>query len=205
MAERLKVAIAGAGGFVGAALTARLVADGVRVIALGRAAPAPSGPGDAMIERRQADLFSLLQVELALAGADVGVYLVHSMMPAAQLTQGRFDDLDIVLADNFARAARAQGLKRIVYLGGLIPTSRHDLSRHLESRLEVERVLGSTGIPVTTLRAGLIVGPGRLVPRDSGEARAPPAGDALPEVDAVPLPAHRFDRRRAAVGRGSPG
>jgi uncharacterized protein YbjT (DUF2867 family) len=152
------VAIAGAGGFVGQNLCKELVAAGHHVVALGRS-DAPSSTTTTLFNYRKADLFSLLQVEQALSGAEVGVYLVHSMMPAAKLTQGKFEDLDLVLADNFARAAKRQKLKRIVYLGGLIPENT-TLSRHLLSRCEVERVLASTGIPVVTLRAGLIVGPG---------------------------------------------
>lgn len=160
MTLKLTVAIAGAGGFVGRELCTSLAASGAEVIALSRRPSKNPSKASKGIVTRVADLFSLLQVEEALADADVGVYLVHSMMPAAKLTQGRFDDLDLILADNFARAAKRQGVKRIVYLGGIVPPDSQDLSRHLLSRCEVERVLGSTGIPVTTLRAGLIVGPG---------------------------------------------
>ncbi len=163
------VAVAGASGFIGSALCRELVADGMHVLALGRSAASTqqeslntgtmaSGPG---ITKRQADLFSLLQVERAIDGADIGIYLVHSMLPSARLTQGNFSDLDVLLADNFARAAQRKGLKRIVYVAGIIPDIEEGLlSKHLQSRLEVERVLGSTGVPVFVLRAGLVVGPG---------------------------------------------
>ncbi|WP_348536757.1 hypothetical protein [Paenibacillus polymyxa] len=69
--------------------------------------------------------------------------------------------MDVILAEHFARAARNNGVKQIVYLSGILPehTSEDELSRHLRSRLEVERVLKSFGVPVTTIRAGLIVGP----------------------------------------------
>lgn len=80
------------------------------------------------------------------------------MMPSARLTQASFDDLDLLLADNFARAAHRQGIQQIVYLGGIVP--RGVLSQHLRSRREVEDALASTGIPVTTVRAGLVLGPG---------------------------------------------
>ena len=97
------------------------------------------------------------QTEAALDGADLAIYLVHSMMPSARLVQGHFEDLDLLCADNFARAAALHGVKQIVYLGGLLPESTQ-LSAHLRSRAEVEDALGSTGVPVTCLRAGLIVG-----------------------------------------------
>jgi uncharacterized protein YbjT (DUF2867 family) len=81
------------------------------------------------------------------------------MLPSAHLTQGAFEDMDLILADNFARAAAKAGVSRIVYLGGLVPEGI-DLSRHLRSRLEVESALGSRGVPVTALRAGIVVGRG---------------------------------------------
>lgn len=150
----MKVAIAGASGFIG-----RQLVDALKqkhnVVALSRQEPSAQTAG---VELRRCDLFSLLEVERALDGADVGVYLVHSMMPPNRLTQGSFDDLDLLLADNFARAAKLKGLQRIIYLGGLIP--KENLSRHLASRLEVERVLAAQGVPVVTLRAGLITGRG---------------------------------------------
>src|SRR5690606_17786672 len=73
-------------------------------------------------------------------------------------TQGDFSDHDLVAADNFARAASHAGVRQIVYLGGLVPEG--DLSAHLRSRLEVEHALAQHGVPVTALRAGMVVGPG---------------------------------------------
>lgn len=147
------IVIAGASGFVGRAL-APLISDRFRVVGLSRT---PREAEEGFDELRSCDLFSLKQAEAALEGADYAVYLVHSMMPSAKLTQGSFADLDLVCADNFARAAAQHGVKQIVYLGGLCPSSGQ-LSKHLESRLEVEEVLGSHDVPVTTLRAGLILG-----------------------------------------------
>lgn len=157
-AERARVAIAGASGFVGRALVEELASE-YDVIALARHADGrtDSHPG---VEWRSSDLFDLRDAERGLCSADIAVYLVHSMMPSARLTQGRFDDLDLICADNFARAASVAGVKHIVYLGGLMPKHHDKLSRHLASRLEVERALGSHGVPVTTLRAGLVIGAG---------------------------------------------
>lgn len=152
----LTVAISGARGFVGGRL-AEVLADKARVIGLSRGkSVAAHGP---IAEWRQCDLFSYEDAYAALEGVDVAYFLVHAMMPAARLTQARFEDLDALSADNFARAARARGVRQIVYLGGLLPGSGK-LSRHLESRREVERVLSAHGVPVTVLRAGLVVGAG---------------------------------------------
>jgi len=148
----VKVAIAGASGFVGRALWKQLLEDGHEVVALSRRA---------RVGMRRCDLFSLPDTEAALEGVDVAVYLVHSMMPSARLTQASFEDLDLILADNFARAAERCGVRQLVYLGGFVPeVPESDLSTHLRSRLEVERTLASRTVPLTALRAGLIVGPG---------------------------------------------
>ena len=149
-----KVVIAGASGFIGHAVIEALRGR-YEIVALSRSAKR-NEPG---IEWRSCDLFSLLQCEKAVAGADYAIYLVHSMLPAA-LTQASFEDMDLILADNFARAASKSGIRQILYLGGLIPEEAEGLSRHLASRLEVEQVLGAREIPLTSLRAALVIGAG---------------------------------------------
>ncbi|MBL8622776.1 MAG: hypothetical protein JNK64_15780 [Myxococcales bacterium] len=154
--ERPVVAVAGASGFVGQAV-GRALGDRLHLIALSRGARAGL-PG--YREARACDLFSLKDAEAALVGVDVAIYLVHSMLPSARLVQGRFQDLDLICADNFARAAERAGVKRIIYLGGILPSDTATLSAHLTSRLEVERVLGGRRPALTVLRAGLIIGAG---------------------------------------------
>ncbi|MFP4352317.1 MAG: NAD(P)H-binding protein [Puniceicoccaceae bacterium] len=154
------VAIAGASGFVGTFLRSELK-DAFRFRGLTRSPTvAGRGLGPDGTEWRQCDLFSLPRLTEALEGCDHGFYLVHSMSPSSRLVQGSFADLDLLLADNFVRAAEAAGLRRIVYLGGLLPDDTEDLSPHLGSRREVEAVLRSRSVPVVALRAGLIFGPG---------------------------------------------
>ncbi len=82
------------------------------------------------------------------------------MQPSTRLNQSSFDDTDLLLADNFVRAAKAHHLKQIIFLGGILPINESSYSRHLRSRYEVEQTLSSSSIPLTTLRAGIIVGPG---------------------------------------------
>lgn len=151
----MKIAVAGASGFVGRALVEALRKKH-QVLALGREAPASEKRPE--VEWRKVDLFSAGSTVSALKGAEIAIYLVHSMMPSSRLFQGNFHDTDLLLADNFARACSTNGVKQIIYLGGLVPSGH--ISSHLQSRLEVEGVLQSTGIPVTALRAGMIVGPG---------------------------------------------
>lgn len=151
----MKVAITGAAGFVGAALKDEILKrTNWEVLALSRSAR----PAEDRLEWREVDLFSLGESKAALTGADVAVYLVHSMLPSARLSQGNFTDWDAILADNFARSAKKAGVKLILYLGGIIPEG--ELSPHLASRKEVEGILGAQRIPLTVFRAGLVVGKG---------------------------------------------
>jgi uncharacterized protein YbjT (DUF2867 family) len=159
-ADKPLVAVAGASGFVGSHLRAHLK-DDYRFRALTRSASVAELNSDAShTQWRRCDLYSLPKVTEALSGCDYGIYLVHSMAPSSRLVQGTFEDTDLLLADNFIRAAELAGLKHVIYLSGLIPEADEDLSPHLRSRLEVETVLRSRSVKVTVLRAGLIFGPG---------------------------------------------
>jgi uncharacterized protein YbjT (DUF2867 family) len=150
------IAVAGATGFVGQALMYALGGQ-QKLIGLSRSVPEQSPHPN--WQWRSCNLFNLLNTEQALAGAKTAFYLVHSMMPPETLAQGHFYDMDLICADNFARAAKSQGVEHIVYLSGIIPNEKK-LSPHLRSRLEVEKTLAAHGVPVTTLRAGLVIGPG---------------------------------------------
>ena len=77
-----------------------------------------------------------------------------------RLSQGKFEDTDLLLADNFSLAAQKNNLKQIIYLGGILPKDKNEISKHLSSRYEVEKTLGSRNIPLTAIRAGIIIGPG---------------------------------------------
>ena len=81
------------------------------------------------------------------------------MMPSTRLNQGDFEDTDILLADNFSRAAQDCKLKQIIYVGGILPKDDQSISKHLKSRYEVEKILGSRNTPLTSVRAGIIIGP----------------------------------------------
>ena len=155
--SREVVAVAGASGYIGSSL-GPVLAEHFEVVGLSRSARPPS---KGYREWRATDLFSLGDAERALEGVGHAVYLVHSMLPTERLAQGRFEDFDLICADNFARAARRAGVRRIVYLGGLAPSDDEAvLSRHLGSRIETERALAAHGVPVITLRAGLVIGRG---------------------------------------------
>lgn len=150
--SHLKVAIAGASGFIGGHLIRRINGD-FKILGLSRSQKQSSD-----LDWVATDLFSYSSVVNALEGVDVAIYLVHSMLPSTRLFQGNFQDTDLFIADNFARACAHHKVKQIVYLGGLVPEGK--ISKHLESRREVEDIFKSTGIPTTILRAGMVVGDG---------------------------------------------
>lgn len=156
--NKLTVAIAGAGGYIGSWFIENFK-DRYQLIGLSRGKvevnPYPE------VEWRQVELYSITSTVEALQGVDVAIYLVHSMSASTRLNQGSFEDTDLILADNFSRAAEIAGVQQIVYLGGLIPDEpEEELSRHLKSRLEVEQTLGARSPKLTAIRASIIVGPG---------------------------------------------
>lgn len=154
------IAVAGASGFVGTHLQMRL-GKSYRFRALTRSPNiVERHSGEKNTDWFYCDLYSLPKLTNALKGCDYGIYLVHSMAPSSRLLQGNFEDTDLLLADNFIRAAEAAKLKHVVYLSGLLPEGDEELSPHLRSRAEVEAVLKIQSVPVTVLRAGLIFGPG---------------------------------------------
>ena len=143
----------GASGYVGTNLVLRLLANGQRVRAVARQRRALEARGWSDVELGEADALNPETLPAALAGCRVAYYLVHSM--AAGRDFGR---LDREAALNFARAAEKAGVERIVYLGGLVPAGAE--SEHLVSRAESGDQLRSTSVPVTEIRAGIIVGAG---------------------------------------------
>ncbi len=152
------VAVTGATGYIGGRLVPRLLESGFRVRCLVRApAKLQDRPWirDPAVDLRQTDLENVEELTTRLAGCHTAFYLVHSMVSAG----AAYADHDRRLALNFAAAAAEAGLRRIIYLGGLGETGP-GLSTHLASRREVERALASSGIPVTVLRAAMIIGSG---------------------------------------------
>lgn len=155
---RPTVLVTGSTGYIGGRLVGRLCEAGFSVRCLVRCArklaarPWVSNPAVSVVE---CDLEDVDRVDVAMQGCDAAYYLVHSMMSAGAEYRAR----DQRLATSFARAAAAAGVGRIIYLGGLGETG-DGLSEHLRSRREVEAALSSTGVPVTTLRAAMIIGSG---------------------------------------------
>ncbi len=155
--QKLTIAIAGASGFIGRWFI-KTYNKKYRIVALTR--KEVLAPEESDVEWRVVDLYSLSSTTKALEGVDVALYLVHSMTPSSSLNQARFEDTDLLLADNFRLAAASSGLSQIIYVGGILPKDESSWSRHLISRYEVEQTLAAGDVPMTALRAGIIIGPG---------------------------------------------
>lgn len=143
----------GASGYIGTHLVPRLRAEGRSVRAVARRGAPLETRGWQGVEIVEADALKPETLGKALAGVSVAYYLVHSM------ASGRhFGKLDIEAAGNFAAAAAAVGVRRIVYLGGIIPEGAR--SEHLLSRRDTGERLRSGPVPVIEIRAAVIVGAG---------------------------------------------
>ena len=147
----LTVTVTGASGFVGSHLCQALVDAGHHVRAMTRHPDRYEGAGEPVY----GDVSDRDSLDPALEGADAAYYLVHS------LDREDFESADADAARDFSAAAAQAGVRRIVYLGGLGREDQH-LSAHLRSRREVEHLLASDGVPVTVLRAAIVVGHGGI-------------------------------------------
>jgi uncharacterized protein YbjT (DUF2867 family) len=153
MAERSKlILVTGAGGFIGRALEQKLASLGRRVRGLYRTLPPPSGRSTDAIE---GDLLKPETLPPALEGVETAYYLIHSL----NARRGQFCELDRQAAENFIKAAEQAGVSRIIYLSGLGQADQK-LSDHLGSRSEVADILQQCMLPVTTLRAAIVIGAG---------------------------------------------
>lgn len=153
----MKVLVTGATGYVGSRLTATLLDQGHQVRCMVRSPeklilPPGYKPEIAIADVRDAD-----GVAAALQGIDVAYYLIHSLHASRE----SFEKIERESATTFAKQAGNEGIKRIIYLGGL-GAAGDDLSPHLKSRQETGGLLGSAGVPVTEFRAGSVVGSGSL-------------------------------------------
>ncbi len=180
----MRILVTGASGFVGSLLIPRLGAAGHAVRAMGRdearirraLAPRPreagsDGAASAAVEVVRADAVSGAGLDRALDGVQVAYYLIHSMEAAASEPASSFALRERIAAENFAAASAAAGVRRIVYLGGLVPRWSPRATRtiaplrrgaptslHLTSREEVERVLLAAVEDSLALRASIVIG-----------------------------------------------
>jgi uncharacterized protein YbjT (DUF2867 family) len=146
----MQILVTGASGYVGAAVAPRLRAAGHRVRGYGRSAARVRVAVDDFV---QGDAIAGTGLEAALDGVEVAYFLIHSMEGPGN----GFADLERRAAEQFAAAAADAGVRRIVYLGGLVP-SDGKISRHLASRLAVEELLLAAAPESIALRASIVIG-----------------------------------------------
>ncbi|WP_458207869.1 NAD(P)H-binding protein [Haladaptatus sp. NG-SE-30] len=145
----MRILVTGATGFIGSRLVPTLAARGHEVVVLTRNADGYDGDADAVYE---GDVLETGSFEHALTNVDAAYYLIHSMG-----TDDDFAEKDRRGARNFREAADDAGVDRVVYLSGL-GDEDEDLSKHLQSRREVEDILAKGRFDLTTLRAAVIIG-----------------------------------------------
>ena len=146
------ILVTGATGFIGSRLITNLVSNGFTVKGMSR----KKLPDTNNVKYVQADVFDVEQLARAMDGIDIAYYLLHSMEGDKEHWK-EFASRERIQAQNFLKAATQANVKRIIYLGGLVNDSL-ELSPHMRSRKEVGEILASGNIPVTQLRASLIIG-----------------------------------------------
>lgn len=146
-----RILVTGATGFIGRRLVPALIEQGHDVRAMTRHPETYDGPGEAVA----GDMDDPGSLTAPLEGVDAAYYLVHS------LDDDDFERKDAEAAQAFAAGAARAGVQQIVYMGGLGDDDQ-DLSAHLRSRREVEHLLADAGVPVTVLRAAIVVGHGGI-------------------------------------------
>ncbi|MFD7341344.1 SDR family oxidoreductase [Streptomyces violascens] len=157
-AEHLHCLVTGASGYIGGRLVPELVEAGHRVRCLARSPDKlRDHPWTGDVEAVRGDVSDAESVAAAMRGIDVAYYLVHALG-----TGSGFEDTDRRAARIFAEQAHVAGVRRIVYLGGLLPRGvpEHSLSPHLRSRAEVGRIFLESPVPATVLRAAVVIGSG---------------------------------------------
>jgi uncharacterized protein YbjT (DUF2867 family) len=159
MKDEKPILVAGATGYVGGRLIPALLDAGYCVRAMGRSleklACRPWGHHPNM-DLTRGDVLDLESLKRALSGCGVAYYLVHSMIAQKH----KFVEADRRAAQNMVSAAESIGIERMIYLGGLSEKKGGPLSKHLRSRIEVAEILQSGKVPVTDLRAPMILGSG---------------------------------------------
>jgi uncharacterized protein YbjT (DUF2867 family) len=182
----MRILITGVSGYVGAALVPRLLGDGHTLRGYGRSAARVTAPVHEFVE---GDAVIGTGLDAALHDVEVAYYLIHSMETFAG---GAFADRELRAAEQFAQAAHAAGVRRIVYLGGLVPQDGR-LSRHLASRLAVEQALLAAAPESIAMRASIVIG-----------ARSRSFRFLVRLIERLPvlaLPAWRNNRTRPIDGR----
>jgi uncharacterized protein YbjT (DUF2867 family) len=185
----MRILVTGVSGYVGAALAPALARAGHEVRGFARSPERVAAAGVSLDDLVTGDVLTGAGLEEALDGVEVAYYLIHSMEGAAG---GAFPEQEHLAGERFAQAATTAGVRRIVYLGGLVP-QEGAVSRHLASRLAVEEALLAGAPESIALRASIVIG-----------ARSRSFRFLVRLIERLPvlaLPAWRVNRTRPIDGR----
>ena len=152
--EKSLILLTGASGYIGGRLLPSLENQGYRVRCVARHPEILKQKAGPSTEVVAGDVLDRPSLDSALRGVDVAYYLVHSMS-----STGSFEETDRQAARNFSEAAKAAGVKGLIYVGGL-GSDEEELSTHLRSRHEVGDILRQSGLPVLEFRASAVIGSG---------------------------------------------
>lgn len=152
----MKILLTGANGYIGARLLLKLLQDGHFIYALVRNPSRFTLPANSekQVKVVKGDILDPLTLKDLPKDFEAAYYLIHSMTTDSK----DFDLKDRIAAQNFIQALQGSQCKQIIYLGGIV--NDENLSKHLNSRLEVEKILNQGPYPLTCLRAAIIIGAG---------------------------------------------
>ena len=150
------IMLTGATGYVGGRLLKILEQRGYRVRCMARRPDILTSRVSTSTQVVEGNVLDINSMQVALKGVRVAYYLIHSMS-----SEGSFEEIDRKAAHNFGEVAKAAGVERIIYLGGL-GNDEDELSPHLRSRQEVGKILRQSGIPLVEFRASIVIGSGSL-------------------------------------------
>ena len=153
----MKVLLTGATGYIGKRLLPLLIEQGHEVIACVRdQSRFPEQPfWQGQVSVFEVDFLNKVDLSKAPVDFDIAFYLIHSMTASI----GGFEDKEALAAHNFSNYINQTSAQQVIYLTGII-TSEEKLSQHLRSRMQVEHILGESKVPLTALRAGIVIGSG---------------------------------------------
>ena len=155
----MKILVTGASGFIGKKLVQYLLDNNMSVRIMSRRLESLDEFEHKNLEKVKADAQKYEEVRDALQGIDIAYYLIHSMEGESKDWK-KFAEIDKKVAKNFADASTECGVKRIIYVGGLVSIPDSEMSKHMSSRKEVGEILKSSEAKTTIFRASVVLGKG---------------------------------------------